>query len=554
MKRGAAAMLKNRLARLAARLGMAHWRIGQRLIGAFAVVILLLAGITVLAVSQLTTLAGNIDTIVSVRYPNTVSANNIKSDLYDAVGAMNDMLQPDNEQDIPNLVLLVRESTQFNTEAIARLRKATQATLDERQLVEQLENVRASFLPAQEKFIRQVSAGQKEEAGVTMRAEVRTFQAHYFMALARLIRFQTEQVERQGKSVIGAAAQARWLMILLASAAGLAAVAIGLLVTGSIVAPLRQAVAVAERVAAGDLSGDIAVTSRDEMGQLMQALRNMNGSLSQMVARVRSSTESIASASAQIAAGNADLSSRTDLQAGALRQTAVTIEQLTATVRRNADSAGHANRLGCSASGVAVQGGAIVAEVVTTMDSIKAASGKIVDIIGVIDAIAFQTNILALNAAVEAARAGEQGRGFAVVASEVRVLAQRSAGAAREIKQLIGASVSRVDAGSRLVGQAGQTMEAIVNSVQQVVDILGQIARASEQQSADIEGVNGTVAQMDEATRRNAVLVRQAAAAGSSLESEAAGLEQAVRVFRIGASAGIDLSPIVHGIELTGAH
>ncbi|HEY5801737.1 MAG TPA: methyl-accepting chemotaxis protein [Burkholderiaceae bacterium] len=305
-----------------------------------------------------------------------------------------------------------------------------------------------------------------------------------------------------------------------------------LAVTRSITAPLGQASSAARAIANGDLAGYIDGHGDDEIGEVLAALRDMNTNLAKTVGEVISGTEAIATASREIASGNADLSARTESQAGSLEQTASSMEELTSTVKQNADNARQANQLAVSASSIASQGGKVVSQVVETMGSIKESSRKIVDIIGVIDGIAFQTNILALNAAVEAARAGEQGRGFAVVASEVRSLAQRSAGAAKEIKTLIGDSVEKVDLGGKLVDDAGQTMELIVTSVRQVADIMGEITAATEEQSQGIQGVNQAIAQMDEMTQQNAALVEQAAAAAESMQEQAHKLTVAVGVFK----------------------
>ena len=302
----------------------------------------------------------------------------------------------------------------------------------------------------------------------------------------------------------------------------------------AIARPLADAVGVAKAVAAGDLTKNIVVRTSDETGQLLQALKDMNASLVRIVSEVRGGTETIATASRQIAAGNLDLSARTESQASSLEETASSMEQLTSTVRQNADSAMQANQLAMSASEVAVKGGAVVAQVVDTMGSINASARKIVDIIGVIDSIAFQTNILALNAAVEAARAGEQGKGFAVVATEVRQLAQRSAAAAKEIKSLIDDSVEKVDAGAKLVDEAGATMQEIVESVGRVTHIMSEISIASREQTEGIQQVNQAINQMDEVTQQNAALVEEAAAAASSLQDQAMSLSQVVSVFRLG--------------------
>jgi methyl-accepting chemotaxis protein len=298
---------------------------------------------------------------------------------------------------------------------------------------------------------------------------------------------------------------------------------------------LDEARLLAKSIAEGDLSRPVNAQGRDEISLLMQALASMQASLSGIVSHVRSATDSINTASAEIASGNQDLSARTEQAASNLEETAASMEQLTSTVRQSADSARQANQLASSASEIAVRGGNVVGQVVTTMNEINASSKKISDIIGVIDGIAFQTNILALNAAVEAARAGEQGRGFAVVAAEVRSLAQRSAQAAKEIKGLIGSSVDRVEAGSRLAAEAGQTMSEIVGSVQRVSDIIGEITAASGEQSDGIGQVNVAVSQLDQMTQQNAALVEESAAAAESLKDQATRLAQVVQVFRIGA-------------------
>ena len=319
------------------------------------------------------------------------------------------------------------------------------------------------------------------------------------------------------------------------------ALAVGVLmalwIIRSITRPIHQAVGIARAVAAGDLSVQFDASDRNEIGQLLRALQEMQTGLIHVVANVRRGSEEVSSASAEIAQGNHDLSARTEHQASSLEETAASMEELNDAVKHNADSARQANQLAQHASSAAAQGGQVVGQVVETMKGINDASRKISDIIGVIDGIAFQTNILALNAAVEAARAGEQGRGFAVVASEVRLLAGRSADAAKEIKGLINASVERVEQGSTLVNQAGATMTEVVAAIKRVTDIMGEISAASAEQSSGVSQVGEAVTQMDQATQQNAALVEQMAAAASSLQSQAQELVQVVAVFKLGAQA-----------------
>jgi len=329
----------------------------------------------------------------------------------------------------------------------------------------------------------------------------------------------------------------RTLMLMLVLGSAAAGIGLGVLITRSLTRQLggepAYASDIASRIAAGDLTVDVALRQGDS-SSLLHAMKTMRDSLAQIVGDVRSGTDAIASASGQIATGNLDLSSRTEEQASSLEETASSMEELTSTVKQNADNARQANQLASSASEVAARGGMVVSQVVDTMASINDSSKKIVDIIGVIDSIAFQTNILALNAAVEAARAGEQGRGFAVVASEVRTLAQRSAAAAKEIKGLIDDSVSKVDAGARLVDNAGSTMDEIVDSVRRVTDIMGEISSASQEQTSGIEQINMAISQMDQVTQQNASLVEEAAAAAESLQDQAGKLAQLVSVFKVG--------------------
>ena len=369
-----------------------------------------------------------------------------------------------------------------------------------------------------------------------------------FVALAETVGRLNQMSQQRARSAQQAAGAAYdtarvWLVAGVALSALIAAF-FGALVTRSVVRPAREAVDAANHIAQGDLAQRIASGNGDEMGDLLKALQRMQGSLVQTVNSVRGNAEGVATASAQIASGNSDLSGRTEEQASALEQTAASMEQLGSTVRQNADNARQANQLALNASAVAVQGGDVVAQVVGTMKGINDSSRKIADIIGVIDGIAFQTNILALNAAVEAARAGEQGRGFAVVASEVRSLAQRSADAAKEIKALITASVERVQQGTQQADLAGETMTEVVGAIRRVTDIMGEISAASSEQSTGVAQVGEAITQMDQATQQNAALVEESAAAADSLQRQAQQLVAAVAVFRLaqGSTAAVTRS------------
>ncbi|PRX99182.1 methyl-accepting chemotaxis protein [Paraburkholderia sp. BL25I1N1] len=359
----------------------------------------------------------------------------------------------------------------------------------------------------------------------------------YDIAASAVVKSLQQQAVDQQASAQSNISLMTTLIIAVTVLALLLVVGVRFALRGLIVQPLADATACFERIAAGDLSESINVFSRNEIGRLFAGIKRMQDSMSTMVRAVHSSTESIDTGAREIAMGNTDLSQRTEQQAASLQETASSMEQLTGTVRQNAENARQASQLAVNASDIATRGGDVVSQVVTTMQDIATSSNKVVDIIGVIEGIAFQTNILALNAAVEAARAGEQGRGFAVVAGEVRSLAQRSASAAKEIKELIGDSVDKVQSGSTLVGRAGTTMDEIVQAVRRVTDIMGEISAASEEQSGGIEQVNRAVVQMDEVTQQNAALVEQAAAAAASLEDQTRQLQAVVNGWKVAGGA-----------------
>jgi methyl-accepting chemotaxis protein len=409
----------------------------------------------------------------------------------------------------------------------------------EHALFDRIGVMRKAYTDAKNKAVKARADGDPDGAARVLTEEYMPAADAYEGTLAELVKLQQDRIDATAASIKADNQHSARMIGLLAVVAVALGALFSWLLTRGIVRPIREAVELAETVASGDLTRRIDATTKDETGALLRALRHMNDSLVNIVSEVRGGTDTISGASSEIAAGNLDLSSRTEQQAASLEETAASMEQITGTVRQNADNAREANQLAITASNVAVEGGAVVGQVITTMGSINESSRKIVDIIGVIDGIAFQTNILALNAAVEAARAGEQGRGFAVVASEVRTLAQRSAAAAKEIKGLIGDSVEKVDLGAKLVDQAGATMEQVVESIRRVTDIMAEITHATQEQTGGIEQVNIAIGQMDEATQQNAALVEESAAAAASMQEQAAKLAQVVGVFKLDAQAAI---------------
>jgi methyl-accepting chemotaxis protein len=403
----------------------------------------------------------------------------------------------------------------------------------EKDLFQKLMDMRKEYSAARDGVMKLKADGQAEEATKLLDEKFIPVANKYKEMAVELVELQRKYLDKKSAEIDAIRASSEKSLAALAAFAIAFGILCGWFLTVSIIRPLQHAVAAARRVASGDLTGTIEVTSKDESGELLQALKDMNDNLLRIVSQVRSGTETISTASNEIASGNLDLSARTEEQASSLEETASSMEELTSTVKQNAENARQANHLAITAADVAVKGGEVVAQVVDTMAAINDSSKKVVDIISVIDGIAFQTNILALNAAVEAARAGEQGRGFAVVATEVRTLAQRSAAAAKEIKALIGDSVSKVESGTELVDHAGKTMEQVVASIRRVTDIVSEISAASNEQSAGIEQVHQAITQMDQVTQQNAALVEEAAAASESMLDQSQQLSRAVSEFRL---------------------
>ncbi|MDO8318095.1 methyl-accepting chemotaxis protein [Rhodoferax sp.] len=514
-------------------------KISHRLSLGFGLMLILMAGITAISVLSSRQLRSDLRESVDRTSRKSAMAAAMRQTLFRqgliarTIGATNDF-----EQMPKDMAKIDVERKKYHVSEVGLIKIGL--SLDEQKIVDEMQAYGKAIQP----FFKQAHESVAElNAGAAVNIltkQAASLQEKWLNAIDRLVDLQNKQVGQNMANFEAAIDRANVLMVAISAVSMFLAMVVGWLLSRSITRPLNQAVNLAQRVATGDLRVDTVATSKDETGQMLSALYDMNTSLTKTVSEVRRSTETISVASRQIASGNADLSARTESQASSLEQTASSMEELTATVRHNAESAQQANRLVLAASKCALQGGTVVGEVVSTMGSIKHSSNKIADIIGVIDGIAFQTNILALNAAVEAARAGEQGRGFAVVAAEVRSLAQRSAAAAREIKSLIEDSVGQVGIGSKLADQAGQAMNEIVISVKHVADIMIEIAAASQEQATGIGEVNHAIAQMDEMTQQNAALVEQAAAAAQSMQDESMTLLRAVSVFKLAAGATTD--------------
>jgi methyl-accepting chemotaxis protein len=524
--------------------------IGTRLAAGYGAVFFLMIVLTALAVSRV----GDIDRVLNhINEVNNVKqryAINFRGSVHDRAIALRDVVLAADPAGAAASVNLIKTLDEHYVRSAAPMDKLFQERADsltaERDALAAIKEQERRARPLIERVIALHAAGQAPEAAALLSQGAAPAFVDW---LASINSFIDLQEKLNNEQAAGARSMASgffgWMTLLCLGAIAVGALAAWYIARGL----LRQlggqpeyAASIVSAIAAGDLGVKIE-TAPGDRASLLFAMKGMRDSLVAIVEQVRNGTLSIASVSTEIANGNRDLSGRTERQAGTLEATTASVEQLTATVRQNADNAHRANALAESASEVALRGGAVVSQVVETMATINDSSKKIVDIIGVIDGIAFQTNILALNAAVEAARAGEQGRGFAVVATEVRNLAQRSAAAAREIKGLIGSSVARVDAGARLVDEAGATMNDIVESVGRVTDIMTEITRASAEQDAGIGQVNTAIGQMDEATRQNAVLAQEASAAAASLEAEAERLAQVVSVFRLDAAANASGAP-----------
>jgi methyl-accepting chemotaxis protein len=524
-------------------MNFANIKIGGRLSAGFGVVLLLMVSLIAVGLIHLSEIGVTSTKMIDDEWVKAEAVNTIgMMTRANARRTMELLIAPDTAY-----ADKLREGIEANRKAI----DTALATLDAlvslpegKAMLTNIRERRAQYAASFGKVGRLLADNQRDTAGKALISETLPALDALQDNIGELSTLQKHIVEGRGADIRRSIESSRAWMLGLGVASVLLGIGFAYGITRSITGPIGEAVRVAQTVARGNLTSSIVATSTDEAGQLMAALKEMNDSLLKVVVQVRAGTDTIATASSQIASGNLDLSSRTEEQASSLEETASSMEELTATVKQNADNARQGNQLAALASEVALKGGEVVAQVVGTMGAINGSSRKIVDIIGVIDGIAFQTNILALNAAVEAARAGDQGKGFAVVASEVRNLAQRAATAAKEIKALIDDSVEKVDAGAHLVDQAGLTMTAIVDSVKRVADIMTEITAASQEQTSGIEQINQAMSQMDEVTQQNASLVEEAAAAAGALQDQAQRLLQMVSVFQIAPTHNAPVLPL----------
>ena len=516
-------------------------KIGTRLGVCFGIILLMLLVSTGFGLNRMALMNEQMNEIVKTNNAEINLAIQMRGTVNSRMIALRNIVMLTEDEQIRPEVKRMEDQSIIYADAEAKLVKAfalsDTSTKEEKASLSAISEHAAAAAPVMQKAIDLGRANQNAEAAKVLISELRPIQKKWMEALGVLIDIEEKQNEELITQAEHSYAQTKTLMWTLAIVALLLGASLAWFITRSITQALLQALTFAKAVAKGDLSNDMSSNSKDEIGELLMALQEMSGSLNQIVTQVRGSSESISIGSREIAAGNLDLSSRTEQQASSLEETASSMEELTSTVKQNAQHAQQADVLARTASGIASKGGNVVAQVVQTMASIHASSNKIVDIIGVIDGIAFQTNILALNAAVEAARAGEQGRGFAVVASEVRNLAQRSAAAAKEIKVLINDSVEQVGSGAKLVDEAGKTMDEVVHSVSRVTEMIGEISTASQEQTAGIEQVNQAIMQMDQVTQQNAALVEEAASNAESLQQQTENLLKAVSIFKLNQQA-----------------
>jgi len=523
------------------------WRVGTRLGVAFATLMLFAVLVGAIGLVSMSSIDKALDNVVTRLYPLSQKANETRKRLAVQVTHHQEVLLRSDPATVARVTQSILENRKMIGELLAQL---DEGLFDPkaRASLQKYKQLRSDYQASSRKVMEAVTAGDQAQAVQEYLERMTPLQTDMQQALDDLAKREHELMLESDVQAEDAYNTARMLVVSLICLAVLLGAGVALFMTRSVTRPLAQAVALAQRVAAGDLTGNIPLAAKDELGQLLRTLNAMNTSLRSTVAHVRSGAEMISSATTQIAAGNEDLSSRTEEQACSLQETAASMEEMTSTVKNNAENASQANTMFASAKELAQQSVDRIGEVSQTMRMISAASQRMGEIVSVIDSIAFQTNILALNASVEAARAGEQGRGFAVVASEVRNLAQRSAASAKEIKTLIDDSMDKVKHGDALVAQAEDIVRKMGENTQPVIRLVEEIAQASQEQSEGIAQINVAITQIDGTTQQNAALVEQAAAAAASLREQVAALVQTVQHFNIGdaAAANADAASDAH--------
>ncbi|WP_033569148.1 methyl-accepting chemotaxis protein [Dickeya undicola] len=514
---------------------LSDWRIGYRLGAGFAALAAMLLIVGILSIVKLSSFHNNARNIVQEIYPQTVDANNLIENVSEGVRVFQQLLLVSGDDKIKSVTDQIPPISQEITRLMGKLEKYANESNNAKiqQVISDIRTIRAEFLSSGQKVIALVKANDRDAAINEFNVHLNPLQQAYRKAVSQLVDYQNDMMMSTVDSMSATYHDIRLVLLAILGLGVVLSAWIAVAITRSVTQPIQQALVMADRVSQGDLTLQISTSRKDEAGLLLQALDNMNASLRQIVGQVRDGAQAISTAAAQIAAGNQDLSSRTEEQASSLEQTAASMEELVSTIKNTADNTHQATTIANQASSAAHRSGEVMLSVISKMRGIREASMRMAEIIGVIDGIAFQTNILALNAAVEAARAGEQGRGFAVVAGEVRSLAQRSATAAKEIKELIDDSVDKIQEGMQLVDNAESTMDNLTTHVNDVHGIINEIAQASHEQSDGMSQINIAVGQIDTTTQQNAALVEESASAALSLQSQASLLAEAVSAFRL---------------------
>ena len=522
-------------------MNIANWRIGYRLGSGFAFLVLMLFVVNAFSITKLSLFHEDAKLIVTRVYPDTVTTTDLIDVVNSTLVAYQRLLLVTDPAEVKSTLDMLGDLRKRGGQLLDKL-VASNSPEASQKVIRDIQQIRPQFLASGDRIIASLTAGDRDSGIREFTTTMNEVQRSYREQVRKLVAFQNGTMTKTLDTMTATYNETRLLLVLICLLAAVAGGVIAWLITRSVIRPINQALALADRVAQGDLTFRVQVAHQDETGLLLKALDNMNSSLRHIVGQVRDGAEAISTAASQIAAGNQDLSARTEEQASSLEQTASSMEELTSTIKNTADNTRQATSVSHQASDAAKNSSEVMLSVTQKMRGIQSSSQRMAEIIGVIDSIAFQTNILALNAAVEAARAGEQGRGFAVVASEVRSLAQRSATAAKEIKELIDDSVSKIQDGMNLVDSADDTLGRLTNHVQEVNAIIAEISQASQEQSDGVSQINVAVGQIDTTTQQNAALVEESAAAAISLQSQASALTQTVSAFKLTAGETVSAS------------